>query len=371
VTPTPDERELLDRGLEQVRHRLPPGWTVDALPGPDGTGRIGPNPMVTVRAQGTEETVALAEVRRSFTPHDARGLLGGPMGSRLRAMAGNTPIVVVAPHLSPRTRELLAADHIGYVDLTGNIRLEIQGLFVEVERTGRRPGPRPATTPGLRGARGGRLVRVLVDALPPFSLTDVSQAAHLDRGYASRILDALADQALIEREPRGRVTGVDWAALLRARAEHLTLLAAPGATVLRSPRGVRQVLSTLAERAWLDPWAVSGSFAAARFVPVAAPGRLVVYAGTPGDMVDALELTTAGGQGGDVVLIRPPHPGPFDRTEPSGGLVWAATSQVVLDCLSANGSMPDHGEALLEWMAGHEGVWRRPVGSVLAAPTGS
>jgi hypothetical protein len=33
--------------------------------------------------------------------------------------------------------------------------------------------------------------------------------------------------------------------------------------------------------------------------------------------------------------------------------------------------LADHGEALLEWMAGHEGVWRRPVGSVLAAPTGS
>jgi hypothetical protein len=66
-------------------------------------------------------------------------------------------------------------------------------------------------------------------------------------------------------------------------------------------------------------------------------------------------------QGVNVALIRPTNYGPFDRTEPVDGIVWAGISQVVLDCLSGNGRMPAEGEALIEWMMQNEVTWRTRI----------
>ncbi len=362
-----NEEQLLDLGLEQLRRLLPSHWTVQASSQPSNSGRGPASHLVQVTSRGMGATAALVEVRRSFSPQDARRLLGSPIGHRLRAMAGNTPIVVVAPYLSPRTRELLATEDVSYIDLAGNVRLDLQNLFVDIEKATRNPNGNPTPAPGLRGAMGGRVVRVLVEAWPPYALTDIAGKAGVDRGYASRILDALSDQALIEREPRGKVTDADWPALLRARAQHLDLLG-PAAKGFVAPQGVRQALAEFVERPPEGLWAVTGSFAAVRFAPVAAPALLVVYTMNPGPLAAEHHLLEAH-EGADVTLVRPSNYGPFDRTHTADRIVWAGLSQVVLDCLSGNGRMPAEGEALLGWMADHESEWRTPIDK-MAPPAG-
>jgi hypothetical protein len=270
------------------------------------------------------------------------------------------PIAVVAPYLSPRAREVLDAERIGYIDLAGNIRLDMQNLYIEIERTNRNPNSEPTPAPGLRGAMTGRVVRVLVDAFPPFALTEIASAAGIDRGYTSRILESLNEQALIEREPRGKVTDVDWPALLRARANYLDLLGRRTTKGYIAPTGAQSALDALARRNPEGLWAVSGSFAAVRFAAVAAPALLVLYAMNPVVLAGDLGLLEAD-QGVNVALIRPTNYGPFDRTEPVDGIVWAGISQVVLDCLSGNGRMPAEGEALIEWMMQNEVTWRTRI----------
>jgi hypothetical protein len=353
------DTQLVERAVEELRSHLPDRWTVTVADGPAQTNGE-PGKQILVNHAGTGGYSALVEARRSFTPQDARRLLGGPLGPRLRAMTGNMPIAVVAPYLSPRTREVLDAEKIGYIDLAGNIRLDLQNLYVEIERTARNPNGPPTAAPGLRGAKTGRVVRVLVDAYPPYGLKEIAATAGIDRGYTSRILESLSEQALIEREPRGKVTDVDWPALLRARAQYLDLLGRRTTSGYISPRGAQAALDCLARRALDEPWAVTGSFAAVRFAAVAAPALLVVYTMNPAALAVDLDLLEAD-RGTNVALVRPTNYGPFDRTEWDHGIRWAGLSQVALDCLSGNGRMPAEGEALLEWMAKNEASWRTTI----------
>jgi hypothetical protein len=363
------DQELLELGLSQLRNQLPDTWAVETAIGP-ATARGEATQHVIVKAPfGSASVAALVEVRQTFSPQDARRLLGAPIGQQLRAMAGNTPIVVISRYLSPRTRELLEAERVSYIDLSGNIRLELQNLFVAVEKVTRNPSPTKAPPPGLRGAMGGRVLRVLVDARPPYALTDIAKAAGVDGGYTSRILDALSDEALIEREPRGKVTKTDWPALLRARAHYVSVLGSRAAQGYVSPRGTRAALNALSERPPADLWAITGSFAAAEIAPVAAPALLVLYAMNPASVAADLGLLPAD-DGANVVLIRPSNYGPFDRTRKKDDLIWAGVSQVVLDCLSGNGRMPAEGEALIEWMTENEPAWRVEIDQ-LPPPAGT
>jgi hypothetical protein len=359
------EEQIQELALSQARGVLPDGWTVETIPQSPAAipgGEAG-STLLVAQHNGLGGTAAPIEVRKAFTPLDARRLLA----DSLRATT-NSPILIIAPYLSPRARKLLEGQRIGYIDLTGNVHLDLQGLFVHIERTNRNPSPAPTRTPGLTGASGGRVVRVLIDARPPYGVTDIAIAAGVDTGYASRILDGLNEEALIDRAPRGKVTDADWPALLRTRARHLDLLNRRAANTYVARQGARQALTSLAENPPDGLWAVTGSFAASQIAPVTAPALLVVYAMDPKSIASELGLLPAD-EGADVVVIRPSNCGPFDRPREVGGVTWAGLSQVVLDCLSGNGRMPAEGEALIDWMAEHEQEWRLDI-TALPPPAG-
>jgi len=354
------DEQFLETALAEVRKFLPEGWNIEAIPQSAGLDGSPGNRMVTANHRGTGGTAALVELRRSFTPQDARRLLGGSIATGLRAMTGNAPILIVAPYLSPRARQILVDQHVSYIDLAGDIHLELQSLFVHIERAIRNPNTMPTPSPGLSGASGGRVARVLVDALPPYGVTEIANAAGVDPGYASRILQSLNEEALIDRAPRGKVTDVDWPGLMRARAQHLDLLGRRAANGFVARQGARQALTSLADDPPEGYWAVTGSFAAAAVAPVAAPALLVVYAMDTNALASRLDLLPAD-EGANVVLIRPTNYGPFDRVRTADGITWAGYSQVVIDCLSGNGRMPAEGEALIEWMTDHLGEWRKTI----------
>lgn len=106
----------------------------------------------------------IVEGKRSFTPRDA-DLFRQPIARQLRAMNHNSPVLVVSEWLGPRTREMLEEQEICYLDLTGNalIRLENPAVFVRSMGSARSPKPVQRGTPRLRGAKAGRVMRLLVD----------------------------------------------------------------------------------------------------------------------------------------------------------------------------------------------------------------
>ena len=186
-------------------------------------------------------------------------------------------------------------------------------------------------------------------------MRELAAATDLAPGYVSRLLDTLDDEALVERSERGRVVFVDFGRLVRRWVEAYDVFRANKAQRYLAPAGAASALDQL--RAVGVRAAVTGSFAAGRIAPVAAPALLAVYIDDPRSVVDALGLIPAD-QGANVVLLTPFDPVVWERASIVDGLTYVAPSQAAADCLTGNGRMPAEGDALLQWMIENESLWR-------------
>lgn len=232
------------------------------------------------------------EVKSRLDPRDVEPLVSRA-GMRRSDGEDITP-VVVSRFLGERTRERLRALGAGYIDSTGNMYLRLDSPAVAIERTGADRDPEPSQRPArsLKGAKGGRVVRVLADFVPPLGTREIARIADVDAGYVSRLLAMLEREDLIDREPRGPVVRTDWVSLLRAWAKDYSLTGSNIATSYIQPRGLPALLEALRElpEGADGDYAITGSLAEARWSPVA-PARLgVVYLARPGRVAERLGL---------------------------------------------------------------------------------
>jgi hypothetical protein len=361
VAPSQREDEVLLLGLARLRELLPTDWRVDPAPQTEPAAeaqRDRIDAVVTVQDPQGNYARLVIEARRRFAPRDVESVAGGRL-PLLRSLDPSSTFVVVAPWLSTRTQALLAQRGVGYVDLTGNALLRTSRPAVFVRTAGAAQDPNPVRREGasLRGVVAGRVVRLLADVRPPYTATAIARATGVSIAQVSRLLMSLDREALVERGHRGLVVGVDWAGLLRRRAESYRLFETNRAQGYVSGRGPNEILRRLEDERGLY-LAVTGSFAASQRAPIAAPSQLVVYVDDADRVAQALGLLPTD-RGADVVLLRPYDTGVLDRAEQAEGMIVVSASQLVLDCLAGNGRMPAEGEALLDWMAQHEAAWRR------------
>ena len=353
-----NEETLLIQGLEKLRERLPQGWTVEEVT--YSSGDSPPDQLWEIRGPSASSRGLIVEARSELSPRAVKVMLGGGLLKRLRGVAGH-PILVVAPYISPRSRELLVDEGANYLDLTGNLRLVLNNpaVFVETQGADKDPFEKSRPKAGLRGANVGGVARVLIDVCPPYGTTEIANAARVSPGYVTKILETLSAEALIERGgTRGPVTEVDWQALTRRRAEALDLLASTTTSLYVSPNGARAFLDGLANQTD-EKLAVTGSFAAVEIAPIAGPALLVLYTTSlnKDQLAQRLGLLPTS-EGGDVALVRPENPNVFMNLLEQQTVPRVATSQVAIDSLSGNGRMPSEGEALIDWMANNEKEWR-------------
>jgi len=352
------ETELIDAAARWLGERMPATWVVErAKRDPINVAEPGVDELIELRApNGTYSTVAV-EARASMEPRDVDRLLTG-IARSLRALAGDVPLLIVAPWLSARTRELLAAQNINYLDLTGNVLLKLDNpaVFIQSDGAQRNPSPEPRKPASIRGPRAARLIRLLADVHPPYGVTEIAGTADVNPGYVSRLLDALDREALITRGRRGIVEAVDVPTLLRAWAGDYDVFKRELVATYIAPAGASTALAKLADTSTRT--AVTGSFAAVRLAPVAAPSLLAVYCEDPRAIAGDLGLLPAD-DGANVTLLRPFDDVVWERVTVDDGVTFAAASQVAVDCLTGNGRMPAEGEAVLRWMTENEDQWRQ------------
>jgi len=361
--------EVLTRGVAALRGLLPVGWVVEVAAAPVADSPTVGDAVISVAEPRGRSGSILVAVRGGVAPRDVGTLFGGR--SPLPASDPSAPVAVFAPWVSPRSRVLLAERNIGYLDLTGNVRLHLDRPAVVLRTAGAELDPDPPRrgSVSVRGTIAGRVVRLLADVQPPYTASGIGAAAGVSVPYVSRLLGALDREALIRRGPRSLVVDVDWVDLLRRRAETYRLFDTNGAHGYLSGTGPRDVVDRL--RTGQVPYrAVTGSFAAVQRAPVAAPGQLTVYVDDPAATADELGLLPAD-TGADVVLLTAYDVAVFDRAEVVDGLRVVAPSQLAVDCLAGNGRMPAEGEALLGWMAADETRWRRPGLAEIAPRVGA
>ncbi len=351
------ENELAEAAVAWLRSRLPESWDV----GPTSraefqAGGYRVDAAIDLRGPNGTVTTMVVEVKQALSPRDVDRLLTG-MGKTLRTLAGQIPILVVAPWLSGRTQELLGDQGLNYLDLTGNalIRLDNPTLYLETHGAEKDPSPPLRNKARVQGPKAGRLIRQLVDITPPYGVSELAASVGLTKGYVSRLLDTLGDEALVERSERGRVESVDVARLLRRWAETYDVFRSNKVQRYLAPGGASTAVQQLASIA--DRAAVTGSFAASRLAPVAAPALLVVYTDGPQALAESLGLIPAD-QGANVAVLTPFDAVVWDRTSTLEGVTYVAPSQVAVDCLTGNGRMPAEGDALLQWMSENESAWR-------------
>jgi hypothetical protein len=369
-----EETRLIDDAVALLSGWLPPGWTAERaerqIVGPYGQTASRVDAVVDLRGSNANATFAV-EAKRSFEPRDVERLLPG-LSRTLRSLAGHVPLLVVASWLSARTQELLRNEGINYIDLTGNawIRLDYPAVFVRNIGATRNPKPEARQVARVRGPKAGRLVRTLIDLRPPYGVRELAEATQLAPGYVSRLLDALDRDALIDRSRKGEVMVVDYPAMLRRWVETYDVLKSNEARRFIARDGATNALARLRSLAPNGQSAVTGSFAAVRWAPVAAPALLLMYVEDISRTTETLNLLPAD-EGANVVLLRPFDRVVWDRVVVDDGITYVAPSQVAADCLTGTGRMPSEGDALVKWMTDNEDRWRRASLRDLGEPDGS
>jgi len=360
--PKPENR-YAEQAVSWLEGHLPRGWSVEGTP----EGALDPlgvslDSRIFLKAPNQTTGAVAVEERDAVTPRTVLDLIS-PRVQTARSMGAHLPLVVIAPWLSKRTRELLTERDLGYIDLTGNalLRLDNPPFYLQTTGAERNPAPKERGKAQLRGAKAARLIRLLIDVRPPYDLGDLAVATGLAPGYLSRLLDTLDREALIERVPRGAVESVDIRGLLRRWANSYDVFRSNQALNLIAPSGIEALLEGVLRADPADPEIViTGSFAAAAMTaPIAAPALLVAYCERPQEVAAEGGLLPSD-EGANVVLLSPFDRVAVERSSFRDHLTYAAPSQVVVDCLTGNGRMPAEGEALLAWMVDNESAWREP-----------
>lgn len=333
-------RQRLDATADRLRALVPAGWDVEVM------GRSREAGTLSLTSNGDTGTLQVV-VRKQLEPRAV---------PNLPAIDG--PSVVATPWVSPRTRELLTARGVGFVDDTGNVSVELPrpGLVIRTSGADRDPKPEPTPGPNLRGPRAWALLRTIAEVAPPYGVSQLAEAVGVDTGYVSRVLKALADELLIEREPRGPVTSVDWEGVLRKLATTYSLFGSNETSTWVTAGGPGQLLDDLTTRR-VGGWAVTGSFATSALAPVAAPEQAVIYTDDPERLAKAGRLLPAA-TGANVVLAVPYDEIVFTRTRTVGKVPYVSVTQAAIDALNGPGRMPAEGDALLEWMRHNPRRWQ-------------
>jgi hypothetical protein len=351
---TNSENDLFTAAIDWLRERLPESWKVELSPrvSQDGTEIDG---ILNVQSPNAAATV-IVEARSRLGPRGAAQLVTG-IAQRIRGLT-NYQILVVSPWLSPKTREILVRHHLNFLDLSGNARIELEfpALFLATQGALKDPNPLPKGGVRLRGSKAGRLLRTLADYVPPYGVIQLAGATGLAQSYVSRVLDLLDDEAVIERNPRGGVSTVDVAGLIRRWVMTYDVMKSNERFMYLAPRGAQSAVNELKESS--VRYAITGSFAAFRVTSVAVPTMLMAYVDDPEFVASQLGWVPAE-RGANVALLKPFDVVVWRDLTRDGELPYVSYSQVAADCLTGIGRMPQEGDALLEWMIENPSAWRR------------
>jgi hypothetical protein len=272
--------------------------------------------------------------------------------TRLRRM-GDPMVLVVAPWLSPRCRELIDERGWSYLDLSGNVLLKNYRPAIYVRQAGAETDPRPRG-PGevlLSGSKVNGLVRLLADVTPPYRVGQLASATGLSHSYVSRATRTMHDQGLVDRLGTGPVTAVNWAELLRQRARVYDVLTDNGSQGFVTTGDPRDLMARLGDD--VDA-VVTGAFATGR----EDADQLALYVPDLRAFARAFDLRPARGDA-NVLLLEPSSRSQVKRCRIVGGVRLVGYSQLAQDLLCGDDQNRTLGEEVLEQMAATT-EWRLP-----------
>lgn len=355
------ETELLRTLGEQLGETLPSAWSITSGPEEREPGRQTDAVLTVTAPDGTTGTV-LVEAKRVVEPRDVPSVLRQLESYR---DGGDAALLVTAPYLSPRVRDLLVEAGAGWFDSTGNLRLQLERPIVFIDRTGASRSPftdaDDRRLKSLKGPRAARVVRALLDIKTPFGVRELADLAEVGAATSSRVLELLVREDLVKRDADGRVADVRKLSLARRWSADYGLSSSNQAVPMLAARGIDQVLTGL--RRYEGVYAVTAEAATRPYLPrgqaaVAPLALLTIYVPDAVAAAGSLQLRPVD-RGANVVLVEPFDAVVYRGLKVKGRITFAAPSQVVVDLLTGAGRAPEEGESLIEALASKDEGWTR------------
>jgi hypothetical protein len=336
------DTKLLREGLGALATMLPDGCKV--APSSLSKRTTEPGEWITLR-HGTKHVTCLLLSRRRVEPRDLGAIAA-------IAARGSNPALLVSSYLTPAVRERLQGFGIGHWDLTGNIRIELPAIRLQVAAEGIGVGKtNHHSVRSLCGEMAGRIARVLVDVAPPYTLGTVADLARVETSYASRVLSYLTDTGIVCRQQRRVIESIDWPELLRRWTLDAPRETRGEATCYTYVTGVPDFLTRLGQSGFLH--ALTGELAMAKLVGRDLPRAAMLYVDDQSEAASQFRLHPA--DDGAIVLVTANDRSVYQRSTEAAGLRSVSPSLMAADLPSA-----ELLEQLLTWMNDHEPAWRRP-----------
>ena len=350
----PNATQVARQVERALAERIPAGWSFYVRTEAKA-GRYQVDLLAEIASPAGATAVLAIEIKRTLEPRCVLQAIEHLSAITDSEMPRAVP-VVAASYLSPRARSLLRDRGVGYVDTTGNVRIEAStpGLFISADGVDRDPWPRDHKLQSLRGRGAARSVRSIIDTFPPYGVRELAQSTRVSAPTLSRVLDLLERDAIVTRI-RGAVSAVDWQGAIRRWIEDYDQTDSNTPTMALEPRGLPAFEKKL--RATKLKYVATGAFAAQRFDPIAPARQAAIYVTDATEFIDDLDLRETEA-GANVVILEPFDPVVFDRAVNRDGLRCVAPSQLATDLLTGPGREPSQGEHLLRWMEKNEHVWR-------------
>lgn len=320
-------KELLEHVPALQVHR------VELANGPD----IGVDIVARFTHHGRQYLLA-CEVKPMGQPRHVRAAL-----LQLQRAAENfTPRAIpvfIAPFLSHEAQALCREYEVGYLDLMGNARITLDGIYIE-RNVADKPPAFQRSFKSVFKPKSSQVLRILLrDPGRAWKVVDLAEASAVSLGHVSNVRTELVDREWAEVTEDGlRLARPDdlldaWREVyVSPKGERLTFYTTLHGSMLES--ATREVLKVDANA----PRSVFASFSAAQwFAPYGRVSTQYFYADNAGAkrLQDSLKLSPATA-GANVVITVLEEEGPFlDTIAPAPGIVCTGPVQTYLDLATA------------------------------------
>lgn len=344
-----------------LQDRLPKGWQVEVVPGPNERSQY--DAFLTLTGPTGAVTTFIVEVNGVVRP-SVKDVV-----NQLRAMAladGARPVLLIIEYANPPLRRELEDAAINYLDTTGWACLanDDPGVLVRLEGASKPPRPREnAATARLNGPAAARAIRYLLQAQPPLGIRQLAAKSSSSPAAVSKLMPTLVDAGAVERSDDGTITRIRRRTLLDRWTADYSFVNSNGVVLdYIAPRGVARTLERMRGR---DDVAVSGSAAAREYLPtgttsVVPLGLLTLYGDDISGLAHGLELVRADRTTSNVMITAPRDRTLLNNSAPSpSGFPIVPFGQVLADLLTLpRGRLAQEAEQLIDVFALNDGSWR-------------